>query len=148
MLEPKFEYGVEVRVIRNIRNDSNLGDQHKGELLVKRGSTGFIRHSGVYKQDQIIYQVHFLDTGAVVGCKETELIKASQPWISNRFEYGDKALLSTSLSVEGDKIAVKGDLVDVLGVDRGEETEIFYRIQIGMHDVMVPERALLARSES
>lgn len=142
MLFPKFDYGTEVRVIRNIRNDTYQGGQQKGELLVRRGTSGFIRHSGVYQQDQIVYQVHFLNSNQVVGCKESELILASEPWVFNQFEYGDKAQLAISLAVSGETIASKGDWVNILAVDRSLDTDIYYRIQLGEHDVMVPERAL------
>ncbi|MGL1959284.1 MAG: nitrogen fixation protein NifZ [Colwellia sp.] len=142
MLIPKFKYGKEVRVIKNIRNDSNTAQQKKGEMLVRRGNTGFIRQSGVFQQDQIIYQVHFLDIDKVYGCKESELIAAETPWLANIFEYGDQANLTIALSVEGERIGNKGQLVDVLSVDRTQPSEINYRILIGEHDVMVPERAL------
>jgi nitrogen fixation protein NifZ len=147
MLQPKFEYGMEVRVIRNIRNDTHQGQHHKGALLVRRGRTGFVRQSGVYQQDQIIYQVHFLDSGSIIGCKESELIASSVPWFMNEFEYGDKANLAMGISVEGELVGVKGDVVDVLSVDRLVETDIRYRVQIGEHDVIVPERALLPGGE-
>lgn len=144
MLIPKFEYGKEVRVIRNIRNDSNLGQQKKGEMLVRRGTTGFVRQSGYFQQDQIIYQVHFLGADKIIGCKESELTDAATPWLANMFEYGDKANLTLGLTVKGVLIGNKGDLVDVLAVDRTVDTEISYRIQIGEHDVIVPQRALFA----
>ena len=88
-LTPKFDYGCEVRVIKNIRNDTYQGGQRKGELLERRGTVGFVQQSGVYKQDQIIYQVHFLESNQIIGCRESELILASTPWVNNKFEYGD-----------------------------------------------------------
>ncbi|MEI6894293.1 MAG: nitrogen fixation protein NifZ [Colwellia sp.] len=144
MLNPKFDYGCEVRVIKNIRNDTYQGGQTKGELLVRRGTCGFVRQSGVYKQDQIIYQVHFLETDIIIGCKESELTLASLVWVTNEFEYGDSARLKISLSVAGELVASKGELTKVLSVDRSDPQDILYRIQLGAHDLMVPERALIA----
>lgn len=144
MLEPKYDYGCEVRVIKNIRNDTYLGGQTKGELLVRRGESGFIRQSGVYKQDQIIYQVHFLSSGQVIGCKEAELTLASLPWTDNKFEYGDAVKLNISLAVSGERVGSKGDSVNVLSVDRSDQQNILYRIQVCEQDLMVPERALIA----
>jgi len=54
-------------------------------LLVRRGSIGFVRHIGVFLQDQLIYTVHFLEAGnRIVGCRGNELIAADAPWIPNR----------------------------------------------------------------
>lgn len=143
MLNPKFDYGCKVRVIKNIRNDTYQGGQTKGELLIRRGTCGYVQQSGVYKQEQIIYQVHFLEEGLIIGCKETELVLSSEPWTDNTFEYGDKVLLNINLSVAGEVVGSKGDPVSILGVDRSDHTGILYRIQLGAQDLMVPERALV-----
>ena len=75
ILEPRFACDDAVRVIRNIRNDGTYPGQLTGALLVRRGSIGYVRHIGVFLQDQIIYTVHFLEAGnRIVGCRETELI--------------------------------------------------------------------------
>ena len=138
---PKFEYGDEVRVIKNIRNDGTYQSNIKGKILVRRGRTGYIRHAGYYQQDQIVYQVHFLDSNEIIGCRETELIRASEHWIPNDFEYGDKAILTVALTLAGERIANKGDTATVLAVTRDDDG-IGYRVQIGEHDIDVPARAL------
>ena len=80
ILEPRFACDDAVRVIRNIRNDGTYPGQPTGALLVRRGSIGYVRHIGVFLQDQIIYTVHFLEAGnRIVGCRETELIRADAP---------------------------------------------------------------------
>ncbi len=77
MLEPRFASDDEVRVIRNIRNDGTYPGQPTGALLVRRGSVGYVRHVGVFLQDQLIYTVHFLEAdNRIVGCREVELIRA------------------------------------------------------------------------
>ena len=142
LLRPKYEYDTEVRVIRNIRHDTYGPDSRKGELLVERGTTGFIRHSGVFQQDQIIYQVHFLETNQIVGCRETELIPAEDYWVQNLFEAGDMALLNINLSYESSQIASKFDQVTIMGIDRSDQDNILYRIAINEIDFDIPERAL------
>jgi hypothetical protein len=80
-MTPIFTFGDEVRVTRAIRNDGTMPGYTRGQLLVRRGSTGFVREWGVFLQDQIIYQIHFLDGDIVVGCRAQELIPAGQPWM-------------------------------------------------------------------
>lgn len=78
-MTPTFTFGDEVRVTRAIRNDGTMPGYTRGQLLVRRGSTGFVREWGVFLQDQIIYQIHFLDGDIMVGCRAQELIPAGQP---------------------------------------------------------------------
>lgn len=141
---PKYEYGTEVRLIKNIRSDGTVEDANKGTLLMRRGTTGFVRQSGYFQQDTIVYQIHFLEQDKVIGCKESELISADKPWVSNEFEYGDSARLNLTLSMDGSIIGKKDDVVSVIGVDREDVNDIFYRILINDQDIDVPERALVA----
>ena len=52
-MRPKFTFSEEVRVVRAIRNDGTVAGFAPGALLVRRGSTGFVRDWGVFLQDQI-----------------------------------------------------------------------------------------------
>ena len=80
ILEPRFACDDAVRVIRNLRNDGTYPGEDTGTVLVRRGSIGYVCELGVFLQDQIIYTVHFLDSGGrLVGCRETELIPADAP---------------------------------------------------------------------
>jgi len=45
-MRPKYDYGAEVRVIRNLRNDGTYPGLATGTLLVRRGSIGFVRDVG------------------------------------------------------------------------------------------------------
>ena len=45
-MKPKYEYGDEVRVMRNVRNDGTYAGLEIGDHLVKRGSTGFVTSIG------------------------------------------------------------------------------------------------------
>ncbi|WP_035477016.1 MULTISPECIES: nitrogen fixation protein NifZ [Aliagarivorans] len=147
MIDAKFEYGTEVRVIKNIRNDGSFPGCKKGDLLVRRGSVGYVQQAGLFLQEQVIYQVHFLQRGLTVGCRETELVGTEQQWFSNRFEYGDKARLTLRLGSQGNILAEAGEVVDILAVDRRSPESPSYRIQYHDLDVMVPERALSAIEE-
>ena len=60
ILQPRFASDDEVRVIRNIRNDGTYPGQPTGALLVRRGCVGYVRHVGVFLQDQLIYTVPFV----------------------------------------------------------------------------------------
>ncbi|GDY26092.1 MULTISPECIES: nitrogen fixation protein NifZ [unclassified Agarivorans] len=144
----KFGYGCKVRVVENIRNDGSFPGCKKGALLVRRGACGYVRQSGYHLQNNLIYQVQFINRGLTIGCKEAELIDAELVWQPNQFEYGDKAALSLSLSQEGEIVANKGSIVDVLAVRRKAKTSPSYRIQIGELDVEVPERALVSLEEA
>ncbi len=144
----KFGYGCKVRVVENIRNDGSFPGCKKGALLVRRGATGYVRQSGVHLQNQIVYQVQFLNRGLTIGCKESELMDAELVWQPNQFEYGDKAALTLSLSQEGEIVASKGSVVSVLAVRRDTRSMPSYRIQYGELDVEVPERALARVEEA
>ncbi|GAA5214901.1 nitrogen fixation protein NifZ [Corallincola platygyrae] len=162
MFGAKFETGDKVRLIRNIRDDgsyhvkaagkSGTAHQDKGKLLVRRGELGYVRHVGVFLQDQIIYQVHFIDIDKVVGCRERELIDGELAWQPNAFEYGDDVELSISLSSDGVVFAKAGDSLSILGVYRSDmsETESSesspvgpeYRVQWQDRELLLPERAI------
>lgn len=147
ILEPRFAREDAVRVIRNIRNDGTYPGLDTGALLVRRGSVGYVRHIGVFLQDQLIYTVHFLDAGdRIIGCRETELIPADAPWIPNRFERGDRVIAARALAVGGE-IAVAADAVgEVIAVLRKPEDPAHYHVLFGARVFEVPEKTL--RSEN
>ena len=88
-MRPGFEYGEEVRVVRNVRNDGTFPGLEVGNLLIKRGSVGYVMNVGTFLQDQVIYTVNFLDLGRVVGCREEELQPADEAWVESLFETRD-----------------------------------------------------------
>ena len=57
----RFDYGDEVRVVRNVRNDGTYPGLDVGAFLVRRGSTGYVMNVGTFLQDHVIYSVHFLN---------------------------------------------------------------------------------------
>jgi len=142
ILEPRFACDDAVRVIRNIRNDGTYPGQPTGALLVRRGSVGFVRHIGVFLQDQIIYTVHFLEAGnRIVGCRENELIAADAPWIPNHFERGDRVTAKRALAVSGEVVGATGAVGEIIAVIRGPETT-HYHVLFGQRVFQVPEDAL------
>ena len=148
MLSAKYEYGHQVRLIRNVRNDGSVAGAAKGALLARRGEVGYVRHAGMFLLDQVVYQVHFLDRNTILGCRETELIDAALPWVYNRFEYGDAVELALSLSRAGHLLASKGTPVSVLGVYRDEQDgSVEYRVQLADQELILPERALQPANE-
>ncbi len=143
ILNAQFSIDDQVRVIRNIRNDGSVAGVDKGAMLMRRGETGFVRHVGMFLQEQIIYQVHFLEHDVLLGCRENELISAEKPWRFNIFEYGDKARLTCPLRVKDKLIAERGDEVAILGVDR-TSTDIEYRVQLNEYEFWLAENRLRA----
>ena len=142
MLEPRFACDDAVRVIRNLRNDGTYPGQPTGALLVRRGSVGYVRHIGVFLQDQIIYTVHFLEAGnRIVGCRENELIAADAHWIPNRFERGDRVTAKRALAVGGEVVGATGAVGAIIAVIRGPETT-HYHVLFGQRVFQVPEDAL------
>lgn len=147
-MRPLYDYGDEVRLLRNVRNDGTFPGEPTGALLIRRGSTGFVRDVGTFLQDQLIYSVHFLDCDRVVGCREHELQLASAPWIPSRFETREKVCARLPLGRGGRVLVEQGTLGEVVKVLRGSPErppagELAYQIQFpGFNLLQVPESAL------
>lgn len=147
-MEPiRFDFGAEVRVTRNLRNDGTFPGEATGALLVRRGSLGVVRDVGTFLQDQVIYTVHFLEADRLVGCRDRELIGASDPWTPSRFEFGDKVRAAIPLGIKGEVVAASGDEGEVLKVLRDEATlaalsGVGYHVRFPGRTLLVPETAL------
>jgi nitrogen fixation protein NifZ len=142
ILEPRFASDEAVRVIRNIRNDGTYPGQPTGALLVRRGSVGYVRHVGVFLQDQLIYTVHFLQAGnCMVGCREVELIPADAPWTPNHFERGDRVTARLGLAVQGTVIVAAGATGEIIAVLR-DPAPTHYHVLFGTRVFHVPESGL------
>ena len=142
---PQFEYGDEVRLIRNVRNDGTYPGMDTGALLMRRGAVGCVYDVGTYLQDQLIYRVHFLSEGRTVGCREEELILASAPWVPNLFEFRDNVIATRSLAVRGQVLVTRGQLGSIMKVLRDQpEDGIQYHVHFGEGLVLqVPEQSLV-----
>ena len=143
---PRFEFGESVRVTRNVRNDGTYPGMEIGDMLIRRGSVGYVQNVGTFLQDQIIYSVHFMDVNKVIGCREEELIGENEPWVPSRFEFRDKVTTNRILAVNGEIIAKPGDIAEVLKVLRDpeqvEQDEMFYHVRFPGHTLQVGESML------
>jgi nitrogen fixation protein NifZ len=141
---PKYEFGDEVRIIRNVRNDGTYPGMPIGELLIRRGSTGFVINVGTFLQDQLIYTVNFLDQDKIVGFREEELISINEPWVPSRFESREKVRSKVTLAVRGEVRASPGMEGEILKVLRDESGGVQYQVIFHDHVLQVPESALEA----
>ena len=139
--EERFDFGECVRVTRNVRNDGTYPGKDIGDLLVRRGSVGNVVEMGTFLQDQVIYTVHFLDQGVMVGCRAEELILAEAPWNPSRFEFRDKVKCTLDLAVSGEIIAEKGSEGEVLKVLRDTDP-VQYHVRFPGRTLQVPESVL------
>jgi nitrogen fixation protein NifZ len=141
---PKFEFGDEVRIVRNVRNDGTFPGVATGTLLIRRGSTGFVINVGTFLQDQLIYTVNFLDQGKIVGFREEELISIADPWVPSKFESREKVRSRVSLAVRGVVKASPGMEGEILKVFRDENDGVQYHVIFHDHVLQVPEASLEA----
>ncbi|MDP3878144.1 MAG: nitrogen fixation protein NifZ [Methylobacter sp.] len=139
--EGRFEFGESVRVTRNVRNDGTYPGMDVGTLLIRRGSVGNVIEVGTFLQDQIIFTVHFLDQGRMVGCRLEELIGIDEPWNPSRFEFRDRVLCTLDLSLQGKVVFAKGSEGQVFKVLRDSE-QIQYHVAFDGRVLQVPESAL------
>jgi nitrogen fixation protein NifZ len=144
-VRPVFEYGEEVRVLRTVRNDGTYPGLPTGALLIRRGSTGFVRDVGTFLQDQTVYSVHFLAEDRLVGCREEELQPAAAPWTPSRFEFRDLVTARIPLGIGGRVLVERGAVGEVLKVIRDAPGGIAYHVHFdGRNPLQVPESALEA----
>jgi len=141
---PEFEFGDEVRIIRNVRNDGTYPGMSIGELLVRRGSTGFVMNVGTFLQDQLIYTVNFLELNKIVGCREEELISIDEVWIPSKFESREKVRSRITLTVRGEVRVTPGMEGEILKVFRDENKGVLYHVIFHDQVLQVAENSLQA----
>jgi nitrogen fixation protein NifZ len=142
-MRPRFDYGDEVRVLRNVRNDGTFPGVAVGTLLVRRGSVGYVRDLGTFLQDQIVYSVDFLNERRMVGCREEELQPAADPWVPSRFEFGDKVRSAKRLAIGGEVLVELGEAGEVMKVLRDDPGGVAYHVVFDRRGTLqVPESAL------
>ena len=147
-MRPLFDYGDEVRVMRNVRNDGTYPGLEMGAPLIKRGSVGYVQSVGTYLQEYLIYSVHFLPEDILVGCKEEELIPADEPWVESEFEFRDKVQAKIRLAINGEVLVEPNDQGEVLKVLRNMPNGVHYHVRFPGRTLLVPEKALSAVEES
>jgi nitrogen fixation protein NifZ len=143
-VQTRFDLGSEVRVTRNVRNDGTYPGMSTGDLLVRCGATGNVVDIGVFLQEQIIYSVHFLDVGRIVGCREEELIAADEPWVASCFATRDKVMAVKTLAVAGELRVGAGAVGEVIKVLRDGPGGVQYHVRFSQQVLQVPEAALAA----
>lgn len=137
----RFDYGDAVRVIRNVRNDGTYPGRATGELLIRRGAVGNVIEMGTFLQDQVIYTVHFLEQGRMVGCRSEELIPADQPWNPSRFEFRDHVVCTLDLAIGGEIVVRRGSEGEILKVLQESEPRQ-YHVRFPGRTLQVPETTL------
>lgn len=146
-MRPRFDYGDEVRLTRNVRNDGTYPGMDTGAPLIRRGSIGHVQSVGTYLQEYIIYSVHFLDEDILVGCKEDELIPVDAPWMPSKFEFREKVRAAIPISVKGELIADENDTGEIIKVLRDEAKVVLYHVRFPGRTLQVPENALKSVDE-
>jgi nitrogen fixation protein NifZ len=141
---PKYEFGDEVRIIRNVRNDGTYPGVPTGMLLIRRGSTGFVTNVGTFLQDQLIYTVNFLEQNKIVGFREEELIGIAEPWIPSKYESREKVRSKITLTVRGQVRVTPGMEGEILKVFRDESDGVQYHVIFNDQVLQVPEASLEA----
>jgi nitrogen fixation protein NifZ len=139
--EGRFEFGEDVRVTRNIRNDGTYPGMEVGELLIRRGSVGNVVEVGTFLQDQVIFTVHFLQHGRMVGCRLEELLGLDEAWQPSRFEFRDQVRCAINLGVQGNILVAKDTQGEVVKVIRDTEP-VLYHVLFRDRVFQVPEPAL------
>jgi len=141
---PKYEFGDEVRIVRNVRNDGTYPGVPIGTLLIRRGSTGFVMNVGTFLQDQLIYTVNFLEQDKIVGFREEELVSIDDVWIPSKFESREKVRSRITLTVRGEVRVTPGMEGEILKVLRDGSDGVQYQVIFHDHVLQVPEAALEA----
>jgi nitrogen fixation protein NifZ len=139
---PKFEFGDEVRIIRNVRNDGTYPGVPTGTLLIRRGTTGVVINVGTFLQDQLIYTVNFLELDKIVGFREEELIGIGEPWVPSKFESREKVRSKVTLTVRGETRVTPGMEGEILKVFRDENSGVQYHVIFHDQVLQVPENSL------
>jgi nitrogen fixation protein NifZ len=138
----RFALGATVRVTRNLRNDGTFPGLARGEQLVRRGSVGTVVDVGVFLQEQIVYSVHFLDGGRIVGCRTEELIDAVDPWADSRFETRERVVACKTLAVDGKPRVAAETAGEVMRVLRDLPGGVQYHVRFPGAVLQVPENSL------
>lgn len=145
-MKPRWDLDACVRVTRNVRDDGTFPGANRGDLLVRRGSVGYVVDHGTFLVDQVIYSVHFMDTGRIVGCREEELLGADEEWIESRFETRERVQSTRALAIDGEVRVPPGSRGEVLKVMRHATVEdVLYHVHFEClpgHPLIVREGAL------
>lgn len=147
-MKPVYDFGDEVRVTRNVRNDGTYPGKEVGEFLLRRGSVGYVQNVGTYLQEYTIYSVHFVEQDILIGCKEEELIPASDPWTPSLYEFRDKVTTGKALAINGEVVVEPGLPGEILKVLRDDGPAVQYHVRFPGRTLQVPESVLIPLKET
>lgn len=82
--EPVFKPGEKVRSLKHIKNDGTVPGREIGEIIVRKGDTGYVRDIGTFLQQFYIYAVDWVDRGTIVGMRGKELVSLDRPETAQR----------------------------------------------------------------
>lgn len=128
MMHTRWQCGEAVRVTRNVRNDGTYPGQPTGAPLIRRGSIGHVIDIGTFLQDQIIYSVHFLADGRIVGCREEELIDAEAEWVPSLFEFRDRVRVQFTIPLADGQSLAAGSPGEIMQVLRLPPDKVSYHV--------------------
>ena len=69
MMNARWEYGDGVRLVRNVKNDGTYPEWRWARRWCGAAALAMWSISAPFA-DQVIYSVHFLEDGRIVGCRE------------------------------------------------------------------------------
>lgn len=82
--EPLFRPGEKVRSLKHVKNDGTVPGREIGEIIVKKGDTGYVRDIGTFLQQFYIYAVDWVDRGTIVGMRGKELVSEDRPEVNGK----------------------------------------------------------------
>ncbi|ABK43700.1 NifZ family protein [Magnetococcus marinus MC-1] len=143
----RFENASAVRLIKSIRNDGTFPGKRSGEVLVRKGTVGFVRQAGVFLQEHNIYEIHFIDDDLIVGCREKELQDAELPWVESLFETRDRVMLAVPLEIKGETLVDTDQVGEVVEVNSSNPDKIVCQVHFGERYFNIPEKLLVMAPE-
>ncbi len=148
MMNCRFNEGDKVRLIRTVRNDGTYPGKNRGDLLISRGTIGYVTDTGTFLFDQIIYSVHFLEEDLLIGCREEELIDAAEDWFPSRFQFRDKVITQVPLAIEGHILVAKGEKGEIMKTIAAPNKDFHYHVHFAGETYIVPETVLTLAPDS
>lgn len=119
-----LEPGQKVRLLFDVFNDGTLYGKERGELLQRQGDLGYVKQKGWFLEDEV-YDVHFLETDRIIGCRAKELIGAQEDWSPPLFAKGEAVRIAMKLTHRGQTLAEGGESARIL--------KVRYRRKLGYH---------------